>query len=358
MQSQIAGWEQSEQVLCPLLASSPPPAAAPDFLQPAYKFLSATPTAAVFNPFTSITAATTPQKLFVESFSTPIASQASVFDALDQQQQSYVSSLLQSTISSNNSQTQPQLVGTAAQQTNTNNLTEYLKNIAALNVTSASTTVANDLNKVLAALQPSTPTTTQLLSANNESIAQSALIASGQDSIQTRTLLETSVVGAHDPASTIGSNPFAQQTSQQQLASLLSAGQSAHSQQQSSSIQSNTLSDLKSLLSNSLLQPQQQTADLQPNPFLAPANQTQQTTAGAFSFVSSPQQSTVAKPGFSLYSPQLTEALKMLRSPIRELPPATKKPIPLNSPIDLASFRVKDPYKWTSDDVVAWVLGL
>jgi hypothetical protein len=232
----------------------------------------------------------------------------------------------------------------------------YLKNIAALNVTSATTTVANDLNKVLAALQPSTPTATQLLSANNE---RNALIAAGQDN-QTRALLETSVVGAHDPASTIANNPFAQQPSQQQLASLLSAGQSAHSQQQSSSIQSNPLlanTDLKSLLSNSLLQPQQQTADLQ-NPFLAPANPSQQTTAGAFSFVSSPQQSTVTKPGFSLYSPQLTEALKMLRSPIRELPPATKKPIPLNSPIDLASFRVKDPYKWTTDDVVAWVLGL
>jgi hypothetical protein len=106
------------------LASSPPPAAA-DFSQSAYNFLSATPTSAVFNPFASITAATTPQKLFAESLSTPIASQASVFDALDQHQ-SYVTSLLQSTISSNNNPTQSQLVAAAAQQTNANNLTEYV----------------------------------------------------------------------------------------------------------------------------------------------------------------------------------------------------------------------------------------
>lgn len=50
--------------------------------------------------------------------------------------------------------------------------------------------------------------------------------------------------------------------------------------------------------------------------------------------------------------------LLVLRSPIRELPAAINKPIPLNNPIDLASFRIKDPYKWTSDDVVAWVLDI
>ncbi|KAI6177428.1 hypothetical protein M3Y97_00906200 [Aphelenchoides bicaudatus] len=340
MQSQIARWEQSEpQVLCPLLASSPPPA--PDFSQAAYNFLSSTPAEAVFNPFTSIpTAATTPQ-----IFITPTASQATVFDSLDpQQKQSYVS-LLQSTISSNTNSSPQQVVASPLAAAANANLTEYLKNIAALNVTSAATTTATtELNKILSSLQPSTPKTTQLF-ANNES---SLIAAAGQDSIvQTRTLLEP-VTALDSAAST---NPFAQP--QQQLASLL-GGQSVSAQQ---SIPPNSLlnsTDLKSLLSNSLLQPQQQATDLQSNPFLPPAQQ----QAGAFSFVSSPQQSTAPKSGFSLYSPQLTEALKMLRSPIRELPAATKKPIPLNNPIDLASFRVKDPFQWKSDDVVAWVLDV
>ncbi|KAI6216090.1 hypothetical protein M3Y94_00462400 [Aphelenchoides besseyi] len=77
----------------------------------------------------------------------------------------------------------------------------------------------------------------------------------------------------------------------------------------------------------------------------------------------------------SLYSPNLHEALKMLRSPqiapnsnvtaslvnalaVDLQPPPNKKPIPLNGPIDLASFRWRDPLTWTTEDVVAWVLDV
>ncbi|KAI6227600.1 hypothetical protein M3Y99_01238700 [Aphelenchoides fujianensis] len=168
---------------------------------------------------------------------------------------------------------------------------------------------------------------------------------------------------------------------------------------------------LESLLNNGFLQPPPPSA----NPSAA------QSSAGAFKFVGSPQSqpqlafdsqaqllqkaaAVVAaaqqQPGSlpalhlqqsqpvqqdgptlaaSLYSPHFHEALKMLRSPqmrpqstgvaastasalvnaLADLqPPPSKKPIPLNGPIDLASFRWRDPQTWTSDDIVAWVLDV
>lgn len=399
MQSQIAGWEQSEkQVLCPLLASSPPPAS-----DIAFKLFSAVPAVANFNPLTATAAsfgsftAATPQKPF-EAFSTPTATQAYVFDnALDQH--SYVNSL-QSTISSNINPNQQFVANPLGAAQANANITEYLKNIAALNSANGTnsdvaTTTVTDINRVLAALQPSTPTTTQLLSNNADAISAvvttQLLNANNANSIGQSAAL----IAANPSAISTTNNPFVQPQKQAvEIASaLLSNGQlNQGAQQQSSSIQqlpsttnSQLASDLSKFLSSSLLQNQQSDIaatinnDIQDNPFLAPASNQQ--TAGAFKLVGSPQSTSanlfndasnllqkvaqqqsvdpnVTKSGFSLYSPQLTEALKMLRSPIRELPTVTKKPIPLNnSPIDLASFRLKDPYKWTSDDVVAWVLG-
>jgi hypothetical protein len=124
----------------------------------------------------------------------------------------------------------------------------------------------------------------------------------------------------------------------------------------------NTLDELNLFFLKTLSQQSQQSANLE-NPFLASILNKKSGT-GAFKFVGSPhnniskllqKQQDVPTEDFF----RLNNALQMLRSssPIQDLPVANKKPIPLNSPIDLAGFRVKDPYKWNRDDVVAWVLG-
>lgn len=327
MQSHIAKWEQRNQpILCPLLASSPPPLT--DFSQQAYGFLSSPSIEANFNPFSSIPllnnfSVITSQNLF-GSFTTQTASQACVFDVVSpQQQHSYVNSFLQSTIPSNTApNSSQQLVASSLGTHGNTNLTEYLRNITTLNANSSVTNTAVELNKVLATLQPSTPTTTHLLANNARTVAQSALIAAGQET--TRSLLEqAAVVVGLDPSNT--NNSFIQSQPLQSI-----------------SLQPNllTATDLKSLLSNGVLQTQQQSVNEinQSNPFLISPQQ-QQTTPGALKLVGSPQDTPAnlldeatstllqkavqqqqvssdysdSKGKVPLYSPQLTEALKMLR---------------------------------------------
>jgi hypothetical protein len=345
MQSQVAIWEHNEQVLCPLLASSPPLTS--DLTsQTTFKFFSLAPQSSTFNPFGSFSSVTPPN--------TFVTSTAAIFDTqIDQQL--YANSIINGTISSNSNPNSAQQFAANSLATTNANLTEYIKSLAALNGNST------DINTVLAVFQPASSSTNQLLTTADGINAATLFSANNPNS-------QNGVIAANqsiDPSST--KNSFVQSSL---AAALLN---NSGGQQTTSSVQpttrANTLSELNSFLSNSLLQQSQQPANLanQSNPFLGTSNK--QGGTSAFKLVESPKNNAVdllqqqqavltGEPSnLSLCSSKLTEALEMLRSPIRDLPVANRKPIPLNSPIDLASFRVKDPYKWNSDDVVAWVLG-